>query len=181
MNNSTIPKLPKMHEAFAWMAPAMVVIILFIALIGGCERTGQPNQPSNVPSVPQAEFESTGEDFLVAALDEVQAIADLAQPIHDRNQRIDASGRQFILSKGVTDTVYIYGEITSDGYGAVVTERHAWPKGFLLITVRKSYGKEDGHIVTQTKRYTSYVDLANDNPQQSNVAELYGLSGASPI
>jgi len=173
MNHSTIPKFHKVQAAFAWLPTAALPVILLLAFINGCQKTGQPNQPSNMTSVPPLQFESTGQDFLIAALDEVQAIADLNQALLDRSQ---TTGRRLILSKDVTDTVYVYGEITSDGYGAVVTERYAWPKGFLLITVRKSYGKEDGHIVTQTKRYTSYSGLANDNAQQSNLTELYGLS-----
>ena len=74
-----------------------------------------------------------------------------------------------------TDTLYIYGQIIPGGYGAVVTERYARPKGLLLITVRKTYGKGNGHIVTETKRYASYADHIADNPQQTNATEMYGL------
>jgi hypothetical protein len=78
------------------------------------------------------------------------------------------------LTKTATDTVYIYGQIIPGGYGAVVTERYARPKGLLLITVRKTYGKANGHIVTETKRYVSYTDHRNGNPEQTNVTEMYG-------
>ena len=78
------------------------------------------------------------------------------------------------LAKTATDTVYIYGQIVAGGYGAVVTERYAYLKGMLLITVRKTYGKENGHVVTETNRYASHSDFLNDNPQQTNVTELFG-------
>jgi hypothetical protein len=72
--------------------------------------------------------------------------------------------------------VLIYGALTEDGYGATITERYTHPKGLLLITVRKSYGKENGHVVTDTKRYISHADYLNDNPQLSNITEVFGLS-----
>jgi hypothetical protein len=97
-------------------------------------------------------------------------------PASGRDLNLPQRENKLILSKSATDTVYIYGEVTPEGYGAVVTERYSYPKGLLLITVRKSHGKENGRIVTQTKRYISYADLQNDNPQQTNVTELYGLA-----
>jgi len=42
--------------------------------------------------------------------------------------------------------------------------------------VRKSYGKPETRIVTETKRYITFQDFLNDTSQQSNITELYGLS-----
>ena len=56
------------------------------------------------------------------------------------------------------------------------TERHAYPKGLLLITVRKSYGKPTTRIVSETERYISFEDFLNNSTQQSNITEVYGLS-----
>src|SRR5207249_2986398 len=84
--------------------------------------------------------------------------------------------RRLIVSSTESDTLYIYGELTPEGYGAVVTERHAYPKGILLITVRKVFGKPPTSIVTQTRRYISNSDFLNDTAQQSNITEIYGLS-----
>jgi hypothetical protein len=83
--------------------------------------------------------------------------------------------QRVVLSRTATDTVYIYGQVAG-GYGAVVTERHGYPKGLLLITVRKSHGREGGRIVSDTKRYISFESFQNDEPQQSTLTELYGLS-----
>jgi len=168
-------------DIVSWSLLGAAWSLLILAFIGGCERGNQLTQPNELPEVPPFEFEATGEDFLISAIDEIHAIADWTNFSRTGSSRNLASGLpsredRIILSKTATDTVYIYGEITPDGYGAVVTERYTHPKGLLLITVRKSFGKENGHIVTQTKRYISYADFLSDNPQQTNVTELYGLA-----
>lgn len=181
MNTRIPPLWMKALDVTSWSLLGAALSLLILVFIGGCERKNQLTQPSELPDVPPLEFEATGEDFLISALDEVQAIADWTNFNRTGSSRNSASSLpsaedKMILSKTATDTVYIYGEITPQGYGAVVTERYGRPKGLLLITVRKSYGKENGHIVTQTKRYISYADFVSDNPQQTNVTELYGLA-----
>jgi hypothetical protein len=174
------PNLSMAGPAPRWSLFGAAVSLLILVFIGGCERKNQLTQPSDLPEVPPLEFEATGEDFLISALDEVQAIADWTNFSRTGSSRglvpeLPSRENKMVLSKTATDTVYIYGEV-SNGYGTVVTERYTHPKGLLLITVRKSHGKENGRIVTQTKRYISYADLQSDNPQQTNVTELYGLA-----
>jgi len=181
MNTHIPPNWMKVLDAAIWSLLGAAMSLLILAFISGCERGNQLTQPGELPEIPPLEFDATGEDFLISALDEVHAIADwtnFSRTGSSRSLASDLPSREnkLILSKTATDTVYIYGEVTPDGYGAVVTERYARPKGLLLITVRKSHGKENGHIVTQTKRYISYADLLSDNPQQTNVTELFGLS-----
>ena len=152
-------------------------ILLCIALIS-CDTKRPLTNGSSNPESPQYEFESSGEEFLISAIDEINSIADWSGDIQ-ASRKITIAGSkdsQARLSKAGIDTVFVYGAETPDGYGATVTERYTHPKGLLLITVRKSYGKENGHVVTETKRYISYSDLRNDIPQQSNVTEAYGLS-----
>jgi hypothetical protein len=145
-------------------------IVCVLALIG-CNRS-QPPQSDNNPIFPH-EFEATGEDFLIGALDEVNAIAEWSG---SNGLSLPPRERKLVLLRTATDTVYIYGQVTSEGYGAVVTERHGYPKGLLLITVRRSHGREGGRIVTDTRRYITFESFQNDEPQQSSLTELYGLS-----
>jgi len=181
MTTNIPPKWMKGLDVARWSLLGVALCLLILVLIGGCERENQLTQPSDLSQIPPLEFEATGEDFVISALDEVQAIADWTNFTRTGSSRglvseLPSKENKMVLSKSATDTVYIYGEVTAEGYGAVVTERFARPKGLLLITVRKSHGKENSRIVTQTKRYISYADLQNDNPQQSNVTELYGLA-----
>jgi hypothetical protein len=151
----------------------LILIPLFalggISIFTGCTRQSVPVVPVGSHD-PLYRFEATGEDFLINALEEVQAVAD-----YSGGAGLPGKARR-LISATETDTTFIYGEITSDGYGAVVTERHAHPKGMLLITVRKSHGKPEGKIVTETRRYISYADFLKDSTEQSNITEVYGLT-----
>lgn len=153
--------------------PPLAVIAVFLIVYGiiqGC----QSSTPIENISIPPFVFERTGEEFLISSLDELNSISDWAQSTAP--EAIPPREGKLVLSQTASDTVYVYGQVISGGYGAVVTERHSYPKGLLLITVRKSYGKGDGHVVTDTKRYISFDNFINDEPQQSSITEVYGLS-----
>lgn len=177
MNTHISPQWMRALDVASWGLLGAAFCLLLLVVIGGCERGNELTQPTNLPDVPPLEYEARGEDFLISAIDEIHAIADWTTFSRIGARRdLPPRDNKLILLKTATDTVYIYGEITPDGYGAVVTERYTHPKGLLLITVRKSYGNENGHIVSQTKRYVSYADFQSDNPQQTNVTELFGLT-----
>lgn len=181
MTTSSDQKLVRTLDWLAYALFACALGLLAVAFIQGCGTNNHLNQPPELPDLPQYQFEASGEDFLISAIDEVHAIADWVGISGSQSGPLTTNQppravNKMILSKAATDTVYIYGQITSGGYGAVVTERYAHPKGLLLITVRKSFGRESGHIVTETNRYISYADLHNERPQQTNVTEMYGLS-----
>ena len=143
-------------------APNLLIPVLLLSALAGC-HPGQSAGPSTPIDLTPYGLESTGQEHLIAALDEIQSFADQV-------------GGSPALRKTSADTVIIRGEITPDGYGAVVTERHAYPKGLLLITVRRSYGKGGGRMVTETKHYISQESFHADEPQQTSITEMYALS-----
>ena len=147
---------------------ALVVIFILIS----CERSKQATENTSSTDLPQLQFEATGEDYLISALDELDAISDWSPgKVNAKGISIIPSRNQVsALAKTSIDTVI------EDGYGATITERYTHPKGIPLITIRKSFGKGNGHVVTDTKRYISHTDYLNDNPQQSNITEVFGLS-----
>jgi hypothetical protein len=153
---------------------ALVVIVILIS----CERSKQVTESTQSTDIPQLQFEATGEDYLISALDELDAIADWSGSGANAKSLsiIPSRNQNTVLAKTNIDTVIIYGALTEDGYGATITERYTHPKGIPLITIRKSYGKGNGHVVTDTKRYISHEDYLNDNPQLSNITEVFGLS-----
>jgi len=163
----------------------VLCLVLSPPIYFGCQKSSSPTSPAD-DKTSVFTFESTGEEFLISALDEVESIADYALragkvtngklDLNTISSSLPSKDKKQLISAVQTDTTYIYGEVTSEGYCAVVTERHTYPKGILLITVRKSYGKPPTKIVTETKRYITYQDFIKDTSQQSNITELYGLS-----
>ena len=131
------------------LAGAATVIILAACSHACREQAPPPVAPT--PAGPGLTMEATGEEFLVSALDEVEGIASYGG--RGPNGALPSKNQKAIIAAAEADTVYVYGEVTSDGYGAVVTERHTYPKGVLLITVRKSYGKPPSHV--RSEEHTS--------------------------
>ncbi|MGB5874164.1 MAG: hypothetical protein WBG01_03565 [Bacteroidota bacterium] len=152
----------------------LLVLFLFTAL-AGCES--QPTQPTATKTPQQLPFDPTGEDLLIDALEELHTIADWAESNVGSFENPPGSGRTTkpLLFKLMADTVLIYGEDVG-GVGAVVTERHTYPKGLPLISVRRTYGGTSGETVSELSRYISHQDLADDRPEQYIRTEIYGLS-----
>lgn len=181
-----VPLTPRRRRFARFMNPVTILIFSSIgALIWayGCQEMA-PSTPSLRFWSDETSAGGTGEGFLLSALEEIDRIAEFS--LRSQSVRVPhgdelagvlpgVSGKK-LVEAAAADTTYMYGEITADGYGAVVTERHTYPKGIPLITVRRSYGKPSSHVVTETKRYISYADFLNDAAEQSNVTEVYGLS-----
>jgi hypothetical protein len=167
---------PMISNSVPHSIPLAIIAALTVAGflgIAGCSKDSAPSTPS-YDNPGQSQLEPTGEEFLINALEEIESIAGFVQQIG--SQALPSKLNKAMISSTSSDSSYVYGEITPDGYGAVVTERHTYPKGLLLITVRKSYGKPLGKIVSVVKRFASFHDFMADSSQQSTVTELYGLS-----
>jgi hypothetical protein len=148
----------------------LFLLVLATALLAGCRKDegDSPIDPGSDVTILPTE---SPQDLLVSAIQSVEDLAEWSGPARFTG----FSGKQ-VLSKGNADTVYIYGEVTPDGYGAVVTEKHTYPKGIPLITVTKSYGNGSGRIVSEVRRYISRQTFERNEPAQSSVTELYALS-----
>jgi hypothetical protein len=169
--------------AYSLASVSMIFVTLAI-WSGGCNEDSEPIPAIEHPSSPQVQ--SAGSEFLIGLLDELSAIADGGAQIPagssgvmkstSRREMATDGGKRIIASTAI-DTTFVYGEVTPDGFGAVVTERHQYPKGLLLITVRKTHGVPQGGIVSETRKYISFEDLRLDSAQQSNVTDVYALTG----
>ncbi len=159
--------------ALARNNPLIPILALIVTgLVYGCFKS----QPVDADSpVAQISVTTSGEDFLAEALDEVQAIADWVQAQPSAGPKQQATQSRVVLARTTADSTYVYGQITTDGFGAVVTERHQYPKGILLITVRKSHGAAAGKIVSETKKYISLTNFQNNVPSQTNLTEVYTM------
>lgn len=176
------PERRRFRPLFHPVAALAFAVLVALAWAFGC-RDAAPTAPA--AGDPAAAAPSAGgEEFLVAAMEEIDGIADFA--LSAAPARVAAYDELAAALPGVTgkrvmkaaqaDTTYVYGALTPEGYGAVVTERHTYPKGLPLITVRMSYGTPAAHMVTETRRYTSAAMFQSDSAEQTTVTELYGLS-----
>lgn len=150
---------------FLWL-----IVVLAIAALTGCTE----NPPQALESQAGGSIALPTEapqEFLLGALDELQAISESIS-----SSGSSLAGPAFRFQKGSADTIFVYGRQTADGYGAVVSERRSYPRGIMLITVRMTYGKENNVTVSELKRYTTQAALASDEPEQTILTELFGLS-----
>jgi len=150
---------------FLWLP----VIIAIAALTSCTENPPQALENLARGSVPLPA--DSPQELLLEALDEVQYISETAL-----RPGSSVTGPAFRLQKGSADTIIVYGQQTADGYGAVVSERRSYPRGILLITVRKTFGKENNVTVSELRRYTTQAALASDEPEQTVLTEVFGLS-----
>jgi len=142
---------------------AIAGLTVLTLTLPGCQDP--PSQPAHAVVPALLPSPTGGEGFLAEALDEVDAIA-----AWGGGSNVVRGG----AAKVEADSVFIYGEVTPDGFGAVVTERHAYPKGLLLITVRRSFGR-NGRLVSESKQYISEEARHADLPQQTVLTEIIAL------
>ncbi len=140
----------------------MLMLALFV--VPGCQREFESAPISPRPSEDDSS-DSTGQAYLIEALDELEAIAAADIPLH----------REY-LGKITADTVIMYGALSPEGTGMVITERHTFPKGLPLITVRKSYGSPGGVVASGNWSYSSEADFRADHAEQWSVTEVVPAS-----
>ncbi len=151
---------------FPFALGAFGAFLTLLLLLPGCSpETLHPTDPGSTDVI---ETPETGEQLLFDAIDEMTAIADWTGAIGSAPAE-GAVTPEFRKLSG--DSVFVYGTVTPDGLGAVVTERHTHPKGILLITVRTSYGTP-GRIVSDVKQYDSYENFRAGQPAQTTVTEV---------
>lgn len=80
------------------------------------------------------------------------------------------SPSQPIVMKVAQDSIFVYGDTaTVNGvlHGVVVTEKHAYPKGLLLITKSLKYAPSNTRgIASVTDRYISWAQYSAGTPEQ---------------
>jgi hypothetical protein len=167
MNRPIVLNSPILHLA-------LFLVLSCIIILPGCES--QPSQPPTIQTLQQIPFNPSGEDLLILMLEEMDAIADWAESNGGLPGSVVLPGGKVMLSKPTIDTIFIYGEEIGGGLGTVVTERHTYPKGLPLITVRRTYGGPDGETVSELSRYISHQDFFNNSPEQYIKTTLSGLA-----
>lgn len=82
-------------------------------------------------------------------------------------------GKQNALLKVNADSVWIYGDTLTGGIGVIVTEKHSYPKGLLLITKNYKYGDyQNLKIISITERFISWTQYNNNQPETKTKTEI---------
>ena len=152
---------------------AVLLVSLIGAALSGCDKADSVT--SNIPdaTLPQ-EYQLTGEQLLTQSLDDIQALSDWAA---SASQAQLNSPLPLDKSANVAaDSTFVYGQLSPEGYGSVVTVKYGHPKGILLITLKRAHGEAGGGVVTETRKYISYESLRGDIPQDWSRVEVTGAS-----
>jgi hypothetical protein len=124
----------------------------------------------------------TSEDFNAKTTDEdtpEALVIDALKNFEDVHEWILAGkpfGKQNALLKVDqvnADSTWIYGDTLTGGVGVVITERHAYPKGLLLITKNYKYGDYANlTIVSINERFVSWSQYNSGTPETKTKTEL---------
>jgi len=145
---------------------AAAVIALVLASCG--RHAGSPLAPDTGGD---AAVQESGEQLMIDAVDELESIAAWTGAA----RTVAPGAGAVVVRKADSDSAFMYGTVTAEGLGVVVTERHTHPKGLLLITVRKSYGTP-GRIISDVSRYDSYEGFRDNQPRQTTLTEVLPAS-----
>ena len=146
---------------------AIALLILGLLIFAGCERSDDhATDTSTKPS-------SLSKDEALFIMNEV---LDDFEFVHQSMlsgtplAKIAPTRSQPIVMKVATDSIFVYGDTaTINGvlHGIVVTEKHAYPKGLLLITKSAKYSPSNTRgIASVTDRYISWTQYNAGTPEQ---------------
>ena len=146
---------------------ALPLLILLFLIFAGCERSNDHSTDTSTkpPSLSKDEALS----IMNEVLDDFEFIHQ--SMLSGTSLRKSAPTRsQLIVMKVATDSIFVYGDTaTINGvlHGIVVTEKHAYPKGLLLITRSAKYSPSNTRgIASVTDRYISWAQYSAGTPEQ---------------
>ncbi len=152
--------LPSVHGAKS-------LLVLIFLVFAGCERSN--DHATDTSAKPPSLSKDEALSIMNEVLDDFEFVhqsmlsgAPLAKIAPTRSQPI--------VMKVATDSIFVYGDTaTIDGvlHGIVVTEKHAYPKGLLLITRSAKYSPSNTRgIASVTDRYISWAQYSAGTPEQ---------------
>ncbi len=151
---------------------AMFMASLSLLLFVSCSNPSQTD--TNIQ--PKLEFDDSPATLLNESINAFEEIHDwilAGKPFGKGNA---------VFRKVNADSVWIYGDTLTGGIGVVVTERHSYPKGLLLITKNYKYGDYDNlEIVSITERFISWAQYNSGTPETKTKTQLTFESGSSQI
>ena len=146
---------------------AITLLILGFLILAGCERTN--DHATDTSTKPPALSKDEALSIMNEVLDDFEFIHQ--SMLSGTSLRKSGPTRsQPIVMKAATDSIFVYGDTATIGgvlHGIVVTEKHAYPKGLLLITRSAKYAPSNTRgIASVTDRYISWAQYSAGTPEQ---------------
>ena len=143
--------------------------LLAVAFLFSCSNPTDtnPNLSTTNEDSPQA--------LVIDALKQFQDLHDWiisGKPLGKRNALLK-------IEQTTADSIWIYGDTLTGGIGVVVTEKHSYPKGLLLITKNYKYGigsiggQDYPRIASITEKFISWDQYNSNTPETKVETELY--------
>ena len=146
---------------------AIALLILGFLIFAGCERSN--DHATDTITKPPALSKDEALSIMNEVLDDFEFVHQ--SMLSGASLRKSAPTRsQPIVMKIATDSIFVYGDTATVGgvlHGIVVTEKHAYPKGLLLITRSAKYSPSNTRgIASVTDRYISWAQYSAGTPEQ---------------
>ena len=146
---------------------AVPLLMLVFMVFAGCERSN--DHATDTSTKPPSLSKDEALSIMNEVLDDFEFVHQSmlsGTPL----AKIAPTRSQPIVMKVATDSIFVYGDTaTINGvlHGIVVTEKHAYPKGLLLITRSAKYSPSNtGGIASVTDRYISWAQYNAGTPEQ---------------
>ena len=146
---------------------AIVLLILGFLIFAGCEKSNDHATDTSIK--PPALSKDEALSIMNEVLDDFEFVHESilsGSPLAN----VAPTRSRPILMKVAQDSIFVYGDTaTIDGvlHGIVVTEKHAYPKGLLLITRSAKYSPSNTRgIASVTDRYISWAQYNAGTPEQ---------------
>ena len=145
----------------------IIIPILALLIISGCERSN--DHATDTSTKPPSLSKDEALSIMNEVLDDFEFIHQ-AMLSGASLSKASPSPSQPIVMKVAQDSIFVYGDTaTVNGvlHGVVVTEKHAYPKGLLLITKSLKYAPSNTRgIASVTDRYISWAQYNAGTPEQ---------------
>ncbi len=145
----------------------IIIPVLALLIFSGCERTN--DHATDTSTKPPSLSKDEALSIMNEALDDFEFVHQ-SMLSGSSLAKIAPTRSQPIVMKVATDSIFVYGDTaTINGvlHGIVVTEKHAYPKGLLLITRSAKYSPSNTRgIASVTDRYISWAQYNAGTPEQ---------------
>lgn len=154
-----------------------ILTLLASFLLLSCSNPKDPNLQNELQELDSNQSPTTLINLTINEFEDIHEWTIAGKPMGKENALLKTNSTN-------ADSIWIYG-IEKNGIGMVVTEKHTYPKGLLLITKNYKYGIvryeiKNGVVVNYTpalvsitEKFISWQQYNQNKPETKTIVELY--------